>query len=140
MARVPGRLMLIKIEDTPASGTFSTIAALQTTESAIANPPFDDSDKDTVGGWTKADGTSTLKTHTVSGTGIYDDGGATLAQLAALVNTGGGVANFQLVEGAANGTYEGAYTITEWSTSGGLTEPTQYSLTLQNAGDIAYTP
>ena len=140
MARISGRTSVIQIEDSPGSGTFSTIGSLRNNSLTINNRPVDVSNKDTTLGFTAWDTASSIKEVTISGEGIVDDT-STAYDLAKTTSLSADPsAKFRYLEGTGGGTFEGDFVIDSVSQEAPHDGPVTYQIALRNKLDITYTP
>lgn len=138
MAAQKGRDLLLKVEDSPGGGAFTTIAGLRTNTLTINNEAVDITTKDSSGKRELLEGAG-VNSLSVSGEGVADDDAALeLVRVAANANTH---LNFQLVDPATTngGTYEGEFMIESFEQTGEYNGAVTFTITLQSAAAITFS-
>lgn len=135
MAEQRGKAYVIKAEDTPGGGSYTTIAGLRTTTMSINNEQVDITTKDS-GSWRELLDDAGLRSISVSGAGIFKDTASEKVIRDGAMN--GSILNFEVVfeDGAK---FAGAFQITSLEYSGEHVGVRQYSMTLESSGTVSYT-
>lgn len=130
-----GRSVLLKVENSPGSGTFSTVGGLRATGLTINNETVDISNKDSAGVRELLAQAGT-RSFNISGAGVFTDGAA--YQLLRTSARAGTHLLYQLIfPGSSNPqTYQGNFAITKLEESGEYNGEMTYSLTLESAGSV----
>lgn len=135
MAADKGKDLLLKIEDSAGSATFTTIANLTTASIAINNSIIDITNKDSNCFRELLEGGST-KSVDLTIAGILTE---TVQQDLLLTNaTTNDIYNYQLVFGESNSTVTAAFQITAFTISGGFDDAQTFDATLISSGTITY--
>lgn len=138
MAAQKGRELLLKVEDSPAAGTFTTVGGLRTNTFTINNEAVEITTKDSLGKRRLLEGAG-VNSISISGEGVaQDDTPLSLVLAAAQDNTH---LNFQLIDPATTngGTYEGEFMIESFEQTGEYNGAVNFTITLQSAGVISFT-
>ena len=133
MSKYLGNALLLKIEDTPASGTYTKIGGSSEHTMTLNNEQVDVSDKDS-NRWKEllAAGDRSL---TISMTGFISDNTQFAAfETAALADT---ILNYQLDYGNSK-TATGAFHIDSFEVSGARNNGQSFSATFSNSGEITF--
>lgn len=135
MAAQLGREFLLKVEDTPGGGTFTTVAGLTTNTLTYNNEAVDVTTKDDAA-IRKLLATAGTRSISISGEGVAQDE-VTLGRLRASA-TAGTHLNYQLVSPGStdNFTLEGAFMIESFEISGEFNNQLGFTFTLQSDGTI----
>ena len=134
MTAQKGKDLLLKVEDSPSSGTFTVVGGIRATGFSINNELIDATHKGSAGKRTLLEGAG-IQSMNISGSGLFeDDTPFSLVRAAAEGNT---PLNYQiLVPGSSDRTYEGAFMITRFDYSGDYNGEVAYTLTLESSGTI----
>ncbi len=134
MSAQKGKDLLLKVEDSQGSGTFTVVGGLRATSFNMNNELIDATHKGSAGKRTLLEGAG-IQSMSISGSGLFEDD-APFARVrnAAESNTH---LNYQiLVPGSSDRTYEGAFMITRFDYSGDYNGEVAYTLTLESSGSI----
>jgi TP901-1 family phage major tail protein len=135
MAKTRGKDFLLQSEDTSGSGTYTTVGGLRATGLTINNEQIDTTSKD--GDDWRTLIVSGVQSMSVTGDGVFDNDTVGKAiQLRATTNT---LWNYKLIDNTGN-TFTGSFQITSWGLSGEYTGALEYTLSLESAGTVTYTP
>lgn len=135
MAADRGKDFLLKIEDSPGSATFTTIANLTTLSSAVNNSIIDITNKDSDCFRELLEGGST-KSVDVTIAGILTE--TTQQDLLFTNATTNDIYNYQVVHGESDSTITAAFQITAFTISGGFDDAQTFDATLISSGTITY--
>ena len=130
-----GKNFLLQIEDTPASGTFSSVASLRDTSFTISNEQVDVSDKD--GAPARELKNCGINSMSVSASGMFNDD-ATIEQIQ-LAGTTGDILLYKLISDAGD-IFQGTFQVASYERNGPYNSTEEYSITLESAAAITYTP
>ena len=138
MAQQTGRLLLIKKEDTPASGTFTSVCGFRARSFNLSTNEIDTTVPDCADPGAVVQKTSVpgIADRTFSGSGLFDNDavGKAVADAARL----GSVLNYQVVV-PGYGTFEGPYIITDFEFSGDMEGNMDFSATFKPSGALTFT-
>lgn len=134
MSAQKGKNLLLKVEDSAGSGTFSTVGGLRATSFSINNELIDATHKGSAGKRTLLEGAG-IQSMSISGSGLFeDDTPFHLVRSAAENNTH---LTYQiLVPGSSDRTYEGTFMLTRFDYSGDYNGEVAYNITLESSGSI----
>lgn len=136
MAKQPGRLVLLKI-DTTGAGVFVTIGGMRSKSATINSEQVDVTDSDSVNQWRELLANAGVKSMSMSGSGIFEDGAAFGILVTACL--AGTIREWQLVYPQL-GTFEGNFQIAGLDLAGEYNAEANYSFSLESAGEIIFTP
>ncbi len=138
MAAQLGRSLVLKVEDSPGGGTFTTVGGLRATSITANNEIVDVTTKDDAA-VRKLLATAGIRSLSISAAGAAQDGSP--LELVRASSTAGTHLNYQVViPGSTNGkTYEGAFAITSFETSGEHNGEVTFSISLESDGTISAT-
>ena len=128
MPQVAGSDALVKMEDSPGSGTFTTVSCQRDVTVTTTTEPLNTTSKCSMPAETLIEGG--VKKYDVSFGGVLDDTAATAAFFAA----NGTIKNFQII--MAHATYEGAFFIATNEATGSHTEAQMFTASLTSSGTI----
>lgn len=132
MAAQRGRLLILKVEDAPDSGSYLLVGGQRDTDFDMDNDLVDVSNKDT-GAWRKLGSDIGLRKSQVTVAGISQDDD--MLELMEVAATGGLILNYQL--SFDNGdSRTGPYLITKFNRSGKYNGAEEYKATLESADEI----
>ena len=134
MAAQKGRSVLIKVEDTPGGGTFTSIAGMRAKQFSINNGEVDISDADS--DWQKIGPGFGIKSVRLGGNGLYTDHSTQKKLVDALL--AGEMLNYQMVVPGL-GTFEGAFNVAAIDMGAGHDNELGFSANFNSHGTIAYT-
>jgi predicted secreted protein len=130
-----GRNFLVKLEDSPGAGTFTTVANMKTTGEAIATAFIDTTDKDS-GTWREGiEGGRQSVDLTLAGP---VSNGATQKAMRALAMAGA-IRLFKLVSDLGD-VLQGKFHVSSFDRNGGDDDAEQFTMKLASAGPQSYTP
>lgn len=134
MADIPGKTVLVKVEDTPGGGTYSLIAAGQSHSLTINNTEVEINTKDS-GSWRDLFPEGSIKSMAISLSGVFTDTADQARLIAIAESATNPAANFKFLDGA------GEELVGEFQVSslefGGETEGfASYSATLASNGAV----
>ncbi len=132
MAVQKGSAVLMKIGNAGSPETFTTIGALRSTSITINAETIDITNKDSSRVRTLL-ANAGIKSFSVSGSGIFDDGATHQSVLTAY--SASTFSNYQFLVPDFN-TFTGAFQVTSMEYSGEYNDSAQYSLTFESAGAI----
>lgn len=128
-----GKNLLLKVEDTAGSGTYTTIAGLRSKSMTINNESIDVTNHGS-NEWREILDTSGIKSIDMSGSGVFTSG-ATLTRLRQVVLTGALTA-FQLVDADSGVTFAGNFKVESMEKAGEYNAEMTWSVTLKSSGEI----
>lgn len=135
MSAQKGRDLLMKVEDTPGSGTFSVVGGLRATSFSLNNELIDTTHKGSAGKRTLLEGAG-IQSMSLSGSGLFEDD-APFAQVRSAAESNQHL-KFQIImPGSSDRTYEGTFMITRLDYSGDYNGEVAYSLALESSGAIS---
>lgn len=135
MAKFKGRDFLVQREsNTP--GTYVTIGGMRSTSMTINNESVDVTDKDG-DTWRKLLEGAGIQSMSIKLSGVFSDNATTNSVQADVVANS--VKNYKLVSGNAD-FFIGAFQITSMERGGEYNKEETFSVTLESAGTVAYTP
>lgn len=134
MAFVKGNDYVLKLAATATGSAYSTVGALTANEVTFSRELIDVTNKDNAG-WVR--NLDSQRGVSITGTGILQVGLSAQTLLFSMFDAGTAW-NCQMVALSAY-TLEGAFQLTELSTTGGVNERTEFSFTLQSDGTIVRT-
>lgn len=137
MAKAKGRDFLVKVGNggTPTE-TFATVAGMRSTSMTLNNESVDVTDKDGAP-WRELLAEAGVQSMSIKLSGVMSDATTAMGmQAKAFANT---IHNFELVSGLGD-TFAGAFQITSMERGGEYNKEETYSITLESAGVITYTP
>lgn len=135
MAAAIGRLVLVKVDNT-GSGSYQTIGGARTKSITINNEIVDVTTSDSTNQWRELLATAGVKNASISLSGIFIDD-TYINTVIALANADTH-RNWQLIHSSL-GTFQGAFAISSLEFSSEHNGAIQYSITLESAGEIAFT-
>jgi TP901-1 family phage major tail protein len=134
-----GRDFLVQLEDTPGSGTYTTVGGMRSTSLSVNGAITDVTDKEGAP-WRQLLASVGLKTLSITAAGCMKNTAVTKKLLAAAFSTSGGdILNFKLVSGFGD-IIVGAFAVAGFDRAGEATAEETYSLKLESAGTPTYTP
>ena len=135
MAAQKGLELTLAVEDTPASGTYTTIAGATTNGISINNESVDVTNKSSSRYRQLLEGAG-ITSISSSLSGVYT-AGATEEQLRVASQTNAQL-NYQITipDGGSNITYTGAFQIASYSNTGEFNGAVAFEATLESAGDV----
>ncbi len=139
MAAQKGRELLVYISDGTSPGNFTLVSGLRDTTLTITDQEIDVTTKDD-NGIRKLLSGRVMRSMSVSGTGVFLDN--TWAETMRQLMFDGTHREYRIVvpgAGDAGGTYEGEFRIISIEYTGAHDGAVNYSISLQSAGDIAFT-
>ena len=131
-----GKDLLIQLEDVIPS-TFTTIGGFRSNGVTINNEQVDVTDKGTMP-WRQLIECG-IRTMSLAGSGVFTDDEVMKRMVAHSVTDGETIQNFKIISGAGD-TFEGLFQIASLERTGEHNGAEEFSLTLESAGIIAYTP
>ena len=137
MANYCGKDLLIQIEDPAVPGTFVTIADLRDTSVSINNESVDVTTKTTMS-WRQLIDCG-VRTMSISGSGVFSDDAALADFVDSVIGNTSTIANYRVISGRGD-QFQGAFQATTHDRNGSFNGAEEYSLSLESAGDITYTP
>jgi TP901-1 family phage major tail protein len=138
MASAPGYLgaeFLLKLANTGTPAGFTVVGGLRATDCDIKPAFYDVTTKD--GARWKKQIEGGIQSMTISGGGVWMNETVQKAALAACV--AGTISSWQL-EDASGNTWEGMFACTGYKMTGGHDGVQEFSLTLESADEIEFTP
>jgi TP901-1 family phage major tail protein len=137
MAKAKGRDFLVKVGNGGSpTETFTTVAGMRSTSMTLNNEIVDVTDKDG-DAWRKVLAGAGIQSMSIKLSGVMSDAASAMdMQAKAFANT---IHNYELVSGLGD-TFAGAFQITSFERGGEYNKEETYSLTLESAGTITYTP
>jgi len=128
-----GKSFLLQ-RDSDGLGTFVTVGGLRATSMTINNEQIDVTSKD--GTYWRQMIAGGVRSMSISGGGVMDNSTHVKAlRLAAMANT---FNDYRIIN--EDGDYfEGEFQLTSWGESGEYNGATEYTLSLESSGDIAFT-
>lgn len=136
MAKESGKTVLLKVGDGADPEVFTAVDGQKDTRLSLAASPVDVSDKNTDGWGATITGTKNA-TVTLSGVAVWPDTkGLKALQDAFQADE---LINCQLIMNAAGHKWSGPMAVTQLEIGGANDGATEYSITLQNAGALAWT-
>jgi len=136
MSAESGTLVLIKVGNGGSPETFTTIGGLRTSAMTLSNHTMDASNVQ-LGQWKQLQSNSGIMSMSISGGGMFTDSAA--EEMVCGYAFAQSVNNYQLI--FANGDMvSGPFMITAYSRSGDFQDEEIYTLTLESAGNITFTP
>lgn len=135
MAAQKGREFLLKVEDSPGAGTYTTVAGLRTTSATYNNEAVDITNKDDSGFRTLLEGAGTNSV-SISAEGVAkDDAALELIRVAARDNTH--LECQFVVPGSTNNyTSTGEFMVESFELTGEHNNELGFSVTLQSSGQL----
>ena len=132
MAYRKGSDMLLKV-DTDGNGTFVTVGGIQTTRLSIRRGDADVTNQLSASKFRELLEGAGIVSMSVSGSGVMSDASpqATVRALA----IAGTIRNWQLIV-PGDGTYQGAFQITQYERSGTHDKEVEFSIALESAGVV----
>ena len=131
-----GRSLILKVEDSPGAGTYTTVAGMKTTKFTINNAMVDVTSKEDNAARKLLVGAG-LKSMSISAEGVFkDDASFNIVRTAAVSNTDH--LKYQIVIPGVtyDETYTGEFMITTLEQSGTHDDAVTYSITLESDGTI----
>lgn len=131
-----GRSVLIKVEDSPGAGTYTTIGGLRVSSISYDNSMVDITNKDSAAIRDLLEGAGT-RSVSISGSGVFTDGAAyNLVRTSARNNTH---LNYQFLTPGSTypDTAQGAFQITKLEEAGEYNGEMTYSITLESDGAVS---
>jgi len=136
MAAQKGRDLLLELEDTPGSATYTQIAGMRSKNFQFSRPNTDTSDDQSE--WQELTPGMTLKSLSWSGQGIYKSHATQKKIFNALWNASAPL-NFRVTVPGL-GVFVGPFVTDANDFSGGHENELSFSAQFRSAGTIAYTP
>ncbi len=135
MARQLAKSLLLKIEDSEGSGTYSTLGMLQTSDFTISNNQLDVTNKDSLNDRRELE--VGIQSLSASGRGFFDAGASwQRARAAALARE---TPNMQVID-PGDGTYQGRFLISSLGKTGGHEGSVEVNISIESSGDFTFTP
>ena len=138
MAQQTGRLLLIKKEDTPSSGTFTSVCGFRARSFSMSTNEVDTTvpDCSDPGGVVQKTSVPGIADRTFTGSGLFDNDavGKAVADAARLATA----LNYQVIV-PGYGTFEGPYIITDFEWSGDMEGSLEFSATWKPSGALTFT-
>ncbi len=135
MARQLAKSLLLKIEDSEGSGTYTTLGMLQTSDFTISSNQLDVTNKDSLNDRRELE--AGLQSLSASGRGFFDAGAAWQRARAAAL--GRETPNMQVID-PGDGTYQGRFLIASLGKTGGQEGSVEVNISIESAGDFTFTP
>lgn len=136
MAKGKGRDYLVKVGNGAGPEVFTTVAGMRSTSMTLNNETVDVTDKDGVP-WRALLAQSGVQSMSIKLSGVMSDAASAMdMQAKAFANT---IHNFQLISGLGD-MFAGPFQIASMERGGDHNKEETYSLTLESAGTITYTP
>jgi len=136
MPKQAGRLVLIKVDSTGA-GVFVTIGGMRTKSATINSEQVDVTDSDSVNQWRELLANAGVKSMSMSGSGVFEDGAA--FGFCVTYCLAGTIREWQLIYPQL-GTFEGLFQVVGLDLAGEYNAEANYSFSLESAGEIIFTP
>jgi TP901-1 family phage major tail protein len=134
-----GRSFLVQIEDTPSSGTYTTVSSMRSTSLTINNSLVDVTEKDGAP-WREVLASAGLKSLSITAAGPIKNTSIIRRLMASVFSTSGGdLLNYKIVSGFGD-TITGAFLVTGIDRAGEFAGEETYSLKLESSGTMTYTP
>lgn len=133
MSAQKGRQVLIKVEDSPGSGTYTSVAGMRAKQFSLNNGEVDLSDADS--DWQKVGAGFGLKAVRISGNGIFTEH-ATQKKIVAAV-LAGTLLNYQMVVPGL-GTFTGAFNASGIDMGANHDNELGFSSQFNSSGTIAF--
>lgn len=135
MAKYCGKNFLLQVEDTPASGTFTSVATIRDVSLSISNEQVDTTDK-TIAPARELKNCG-INSMSISGAGIFSDD-APLAIIQARSHDGA-LYNYRLISDRGD-QYQGAFQTATFDRTGAFNNSEEFSISLESSGVIVFTP
>lgn len=135
MVAIAGKNLLLKIEDSPGSATFTTITEVTTASVTVNNETIDITNKSSNCFRELLEGGST-KSVDITISAILTE--TTQQNLLITIAQTNDIYNYQLVYGESNSTITGAFQVSTQNTTGGSNDAQVFDTTLLSAGTITY--
>ena len=137
MAKFCGKDFVVQIEDSPAgSDTFTTVAAMRSTSMSVNNEQVDVTTKSDMS-WRQLIACG-VRTMSISLAGVVTDDDTFKQLQANAISDTDNIWAFKLVSGLGD-EFKGNYQIASIERTGEYNGAEEYSITLEGAGEIAYT-
>ena len=130
-----GNLFLLKLESAPASGTYTTVAALRTTSMTLNKAVVDITNK-SGNGWQEIMPGGGVKSASLSAGGVYSDDASQALMITAY--NAGTHWSAQIVDENGNA-WEGDWNIDSLAFAGDNNAEQTFEISMSSAGEIAYT-
>lgn len=134
MAFANGTSFVLQREDTPGSGTWTTVGCQRSTSVTITNEQIDATGKCNMPARTLIEGG--VHSVDISASGVYDDSASIIAFEADAQS--GAIVNYKLIS-ALGEELEGPFQISSFEKTGEHTDAMMFSSSLVSAGAITYT-
>jgi phage major tail protein, TP901-1 family len=131
-----GRSVLIKVEDSPGAGTYTTIGGLRVSSISWDNEPVDITNKDSSGIRDLLEGAGT-RSVSITGSGVFTDGAAYNVMRTAARN--GTHLNYQFLTPGDTyaDTAQGAFMVTKLEEAGEYNGEMTYSVSMESDGAVS---
>jgi TP901-1 family phage major tail protein len=134
-----GRNFLVQIENSPGSGTYTTVSSMRSTSLSVNNAQVDVTEKDGAP-WRELLASAGLKSMSITAAGPIKNTAVTRQLMAAVFSTtGGDILNFKIVSGFGD-TVVGAFQVAGIDRAGEFAGEETYNLKLESSGTPTYTP
>jgi len=135
MAEFVGVDFVIQLEDQAIPATYNTIACQRSTSGSINNEVIDVTSKCNMPWRTSISGG--IQSMSLSCSGVFTDGAAIADAMDVYMNNT--IANLRLISGYGD-IFQGPYSLTSLERSGEYNDAEMYSMSMESAGVIVYTP